>query len=142
MPPEFSSCKRYAAVLACLVLLEGCTAKSPTVTIPTAPPSNIEVTGVAAGTLTFHDGCLRLSTPSEHYLIIWTRGTRFDVDVTPPTVTDQTGVTRRVGDHVALGGGEIDAVNFRNVPATAAAISRCGGPLWLTHGFKEPMTRS
>lgn len=106
--------------------------------LPTSPRSRIEATGAAGGTLTFDDECLRLRTPSEHYLVIWTKGTRLDRSLRPPDVTDQKGVRRRVGSHVILGGGEISEHNIRKWPHTFAVISRCGGPLWLTHGFMEP----
>lgn len=124
------------ALLAVGIVAPGCSSLGAG-PLPTVPVDPIRMSGLARGTLSYRDGCLRLEGPERSAMIVWPRGTRFLPNETPPRVIDPEGRERRVGDVVSLGGGGVTVEDLRYDSRTFNIISQCGGPIFQTWGFSE-----
>jgi hypothetical protein len=110
------------------------------------PPSGPRVNLLASlsGTLTVEDGCLWLRTPATRHLLVWRQAHALGWSEGRSVILQEGGVVARVGDRVAVGGGE---VNMRDVPVggnwleaqvggVAPAACRAG-PFWIVGGVER-----
>lgn len=82
------------------------------------------------GRLVLEDGCLRVDTPGESYLVLWPP--RAELHRNPTRVTDpETGATAEVGEPVRLSGGEVSLRPFILERLETPPPERCPGPYWL-----------
>lgn len=130
-----SYCARLALLAAGLFVVAPSCSSVGAGPLPTVPADPIRMSGLATGTLSYSDGCLRLQGPERSSIIVWPRGTRFRRDETPPRVIDPKGIEHRVGEVVSLGGGQVQAERLRYDPRTFTIISQCDGPVFQTWGF-------
>lgn len=78
---------------------------------------NIVLLAQTTGTLTFEDGCLRLSSHTERHLLIWRPGHSASWRNGRITVFDGPTEVAWVGEALTVGGGEIRAGETPNADA-------------------------
>lgn len=122
-----------AAAAATLALLAGCIAET---ALPTFGPTSALSAAGTSGRLRLDGTCLRLETAGgASFLVVWPHGARVDYGLKPPLVQDGAGGTARVGDIVRLSGAPASDGWAARSRKAAGIIRRCGGPLFVTHGF-------
>ena len=126
-----STCRRAAAA-ATLLLLSGCISET---ALPTVYQPGLPVIAYGPpGTLRLHGSCLRLDI-ARSFLVVWPHGARVEYGSQPAIIHDGRGGVARLGDTVTLVGWETDSGSLVLSRKTAGIIRRCGGPLFVTHGF-------
>lgn len=101
-----------------------------------AQPGEIYLTASASGILSLRNGCFALNKAS----IIWpsnaqlTRDTQGRISILNRT----SGVSVRIGDRIAMGGGEVDRFNPGALDLGGSQLGRCPGPYFLADDNFRP----
>ncbi len=113
-----------------------------TVIVPIQATREDAMDALAVGTLFIEGRCLRLGqTSSRSYLVIWPATAEFrTIGDSQRLVNRESGDSFRLGDRVAVAGGEVPESRISKLNLTTAVPSDCRGPYWLAGQFRHPST--
>ena len=96
-------------------------------------PSESVMTADLKGELALEDGCLRVDTGYENYLLVWPYGFSLSTEGGVIQIMDDTGrPIAHVGDKLKVGGGGGEMVGEIIAGYSAQLPSdRCSGPYWI-----------
>lgn len=97
-------------------------------------PSSSMMEALLQGTLTLKDGCLRVVAPDDPtgHLVLWQPGYDHHRRGDTLEISGPTGKpVARVGEPIALGGGEIPLSPELTAQLEQPVPNHCGGPYWL-----------
>lgn len=104
-------------------------------------PSPSMMQALLQGTLTLKDGCLRVVAPGDPtgHLVLWQPGYYPHGRGDALEILDRTGKpVARVGDSIALGGGELPLAPELTGQLEQPVPKQCGGPYWLMGELVPP----